>query len=217
MELLTIKTPDKKNIYARLSGSLKKPVIIVVHGLAGSMGGALQYNSAKYFARRGFTTLLINLYDFRKGGRKLHQCTLKTHGKDIDTVVKYLKRQGVKKIFIAGHSYGAPSIMLSANKEFQAIAFWDGSNLPEISKNFLEWKYIKQLKGRLSGGGYSNLVGEAMIQESRKLETLELIKKIRVPVKIVVAGNGPIKFKLVRLYQAANKPKSFYIVKGATH
>lgn len=217
MELLAIKTPDKKNIYARLHGTFNKPVIIVVHGLGGSMGGALEYNSAQYFKKHDFSTLLVNLYDSRKGARKLHECTLKTHGKDIDAVVKYLKKRGVKKIFIAGHSYGAPSIMLSNHTEFKGIALWDGSNLPEISKELLKWKYIKQLNGRLTDGGTSELVGEAMIQESKSLETLDLIKKIKVPIKIIVAGEGPIKFKLKAVYAAANEPKSYFIVEGAEH
>src|ERR1700722_40745 len=108
---LKIKTPDGKMIYGILRGSLSKPLIIHVHGLAGNMNEAMHYNAARYFEKHGFSSFRFNLYSWEKGGRKLHECTFSTHGKDIDTVLKYLESRGARKIFVVGHSYGWPSIL----------------------------------------------------------------------------------------------------------
>ncbi len=132
---LKIKTPDGKIIYGKFRGSFSKPVIIIIHGLLSSTYESLYYNAQRYFEKRGFSSFLPALYDWRKGARKLKECTLKIHGQDIDTMVNFLRKNGVKSIYIAGHSYGAPSILHSENMDFRAIAFETCKKIAERNKN----------------------------------------------------------------------------------
>lgn len=213
---LIIKSADRKNIYAKLRGSLKKPVIVLVHGLGGHMDEALHYNASIYFEKRGFAVMRFNLYSWEKGARKLSDCTLKTHGQDIDTVIKYLQRRGVKKVFAIGHSYGAPSIMHAQHENLSGIVFWDGS-YQTIKKYFKKLKYIPGLKGRIMDDGYSVIVGEAMVQEAVKINSKDLIRQVKVPIKFIYAGKGGLIRGGRAMHKAARKPKSFTLLPGATH
>src|SRR3989338_5491235 len=210
-----IKTPDKKRIYARLVGNMKKPAVVVVHGLFGSMRSALVYNSANYLNKKGFSVLLVELYGWKEGSRRLKDCTLKVHGQDIDTVIRYLRKCGAKKIFITGHSYGAPSIMHSVNKDFAAVVFWDVSYHRVTNNSFRGYKKIKGLNIRINDEG--SLIGEEMYQEAKHVDSLKLVKELRVPIKFITAGTGPLLQAEKQMYQAANYPKEHIVIKGATH
>src|SRR3989344_160618 len=211
---LKIRTPDKKIIYAKLRGSLKRPVVVIVHGLTSSILEALYYNAARYFESKGFSVLLFGLYDWRKPGRKLKDCTLKIHGRDIDTIVAYLHRKGAKRIHIIGHSYGAPSILHSRDKRFDTVTFWDGSG---DLRFLLKGKYIKAIRGRVMNVGCDVVIPEKLIRESKRVDVYSLIKKVDVPIKIICAGSGVLMSEGKRMFKVAKKPKSFAIIKGATH
>ena len=97
---IQIKTPDKKKIIGILRGPINKPLIVLVHGFCGHKNEAMHFNAVRYFEKHGFSSFRFNLYSWRKESRKLHECTLKTHGADIDVVLKSLKAKGAKKIYI---------------------------------------------------------------------------------------------------------------------
>ncbi|MEK7187914.1 MAG: hypothetical protein AAB691_03675 [Patescibacteria group bacterium] len=212
-----IKTPDKKIIYGVLRGSLKKPLIIQVHGLTGNMNSAIHYNAARYFEKAGFSDFRFNLYDWQKGARKLHECTLKTHGQDIDTVIKYFASRGVKKILLVGHSYGFPSILCAKDRKFATVVSWDGSRLPHTF--FDKVKYIKNPKGALYAGECLVFVGDRMIKEAHMLNSEKILKTFDKPIKFITVhdkheGNLiPTK----KMYRVANEPKELTIIKGGSH
>lgn len=214
---LKLKTKDNKTIHAKLRGPFKNQTIVLVHGLTGHMDEAMHYNAARFFENHGFSVFRFNLYDWQKGARKLRECFLKTHGKDIDTVVEYLKKKGAKKIFAIGHSYGAPSILCSRKKDFDGAVFWDGSYLPRIVKFFNQYKYVKAIDGRILSEGYEVIVSEDLVRESKTLDSLRLVKNLHVPIKIIVAGDGVLDEGGREMFKIANKPKSLSIVRGSTH
>src|SRR3989344_1336712 len=116
---LKIKTPDKKVIYGTLRGSLDKPLVIFVHGFTGFKDEHQFFNGARFFEKRGFSSFRFNLYHWEKGARKLEDCTLSLHGEDLDQVVEYFRKKGVKKIFAVGHSFGGLTVLLSKKKSFE--------------------------------------------------------------------------------------------------
>jgi dienelactone hydrolase len=214
---IIIKTSNKKVIYGIFRGSFKQPVIVLVHGLAGNMNEALHYNAARFFEKHGFATLRFNLYFWQKDARKLHECTFKTHGKDIDVVTEYLKTKGVKRIFIVGHSYGFPSILFSNNKNFTAGVSWDGSVLP---KNHVDISpKIQKPKGRIIDDGYFIIVGEKMAKDSRKTSSLTLLREFRIPIKFITVSStkdGNLE-GAKQMYKNAHEPKEIKMIKGAQH
>ena len=212
---LVIPAGKGTKIYAQLRGSLKKSTIVLVHGLGGSMIEALHANAAKYFEKQGFSVLRFNLYDWRKGARRMRDCTLKIHGKDIDAVIAYLRKQGAKKIFVIGHSYGAPSILHSVKKDFNGVVFWDGSYL--ISDYFKKCKYVKEIDGRILDWGYDVVISEAMVKEANEVDALTLLRDLHVPIQILCAGKGSLMAGGKKMFAAANDPKMFRLIPGATH
>lgn len=215
---LKIKTTDHKTIHGILRGSVKKPLIVLVHGLCSNMNEALHYNAARYFEKEGFSSFRFNLYSWEKGSRKLHKCTLKTHGEDIDVVLNFLKLKGGNKLFIVGHSYGLPSILHSKNKIFESVVSWDGSFLPH---NYFDKS--KSIKVPVNGiivdeSGHWAIMGEAMVKESHTVNSLDLIKKLDKPIKFVTiprkAGNLS---GAKKMYAVAKQKKALKIINGATH
>lgn len=215
---LKIKTSDGKIIYGILRGSLKKPLIVLVHGLGSTIIEALEYNASRYFEKHGFSTFLISLYSWNKGHRKMVDSTLATHGKDIDTAIRFLRKRGAKKIFIIGHSYGAPSILYSKDQDFKAAVFWDGTILsPKSPLHWGKTRYVRAVKGRVLDWGFSIVLGEKMYQESLDVNSEELIKGMSVPIKFVCAGKGILVKKTKKLFGKIKNSKEFAVIKGASH
>jgi pimeloyl-ACP methyl ester carboxylesterase len=214
---LGIRTKDGKIIRGILRGPVSKPVIVLVHGLAGDMNQAMHYNAARYFEQHGFSSLRFNLYDWHKDARKLHQCTFSTHGDDIDTVLAYLKSRRAKQIFIAGHSYGFPSILHAKRQSFKAVASWDGSLLPRNHADTPQ-KSIKP-KGCLIDFGYSVVVGERMARDSKKIDTIELLQHFEQPISFITVDDdldGNLSGGR-EMHEAFKGKKELVIIKGAHH
>jgi dienelactone hydrolase len=214
---LKIKSPDGKIIRGILRGSLRKPVIVLVHGLAGNMNEAMHYNAARYFEKQGFSSLRFNLYAWEKGSRKLHESTFSTHGEDIDTVLSYLKSHEAKKIFIVGHSYGFPSILHTKNRSFTAVVSWDGSILPANHVDVPQ--RISKPKGRLVDFGYIIVVSEQMAKDSHKIKSLELLKKFEQPISFITVDDnvdGNLE-GAKKMFKATKQMKELVVIKGAHH
>jgi pimeloyl-ACP methyl ester carboxylesterase len=214
---IKIKASDGKTIYGILRGPLSRPVIILVHGLAGHMNEALHHNAAAYFEKRGFSSFRFGLYSWQKGARKLHECTFSTHGKDIDNVIKYLESHGAKRIFIAGHSYGFPSILHTGHRTFRAVAAWDGSLLP---KNHIDVPlHSKNPKGRIIDEGYFVIVGEQMAKDSHRISSLKLLESFEQPILFVTVDSnteGNLS-GATKMYKSFKGKKELVVIKGATH
>jgi len=214
---VVIPTFDGKKIYGILRGGFDKPLLIFVHGFTGDMNKHLFFNAARFFEKKGFSTFRFNLYDWRKGARKLNECTLSLHGKDLDTVVDYFRKKGVKKIFVAGHSFGGVTVLLSQGQGFDAAILWDSSGDKDVH---LKAKYVKEIGKYLFEDGWAVnfTIGKAMYEENnKKLVPTELIKKIKVPIKVIIASAGEMTEEGKKLFNAAKKPKDIAAIEGATH
>lgn len=212
-----IRTSDKKTIHGVLRGPLNKPVIVIVHGLAGNMNEAMHYNAARYFEKHGFSSFRFGLYSWEQGARKLHECTFSTHGRDIDTVIRYLRSRGARKMFLVGHSFGWPSILHAKERGFSAVAAWDGSLLPYSQKEFA--KRIQKPKGRIFDEGYWVIMGERMAEDSRTFKSLGAIKRFDRPIGFITVDDNVFgnRDKNKKMYRAAKGEKELVVIKGATH
>jgi pimeloyl-ACP methyl ester carboxylesterase len=147
----------------------------------------------------------------------MHECTFSTHGKDIDTVLGYLRKHGAKKIFIAGHSYGFPSILHSKDRTFLAVASWDGSILP--TNNIDVPARVNKPKGRLLNEGYFVLSSEQMAVDSHAIKTLPMVMKLGKPTIFITVdtdGFGNLS-GAKRMFKITKKPKELVVIKGGTH
>ena len=218
---IKIKIPGtKKYIYGVLRGSVRQPLVILVHGLTGHRDAHIFYNGARFLERHGFSSFRFNLYDFAKDARKLDECTLQTHADDLDAVVAYFRKNGVRKICVIGHSYGGPTILLSRKKDFDVVVLWD----PTYGKSVALKKDVVYLRGLrkyyLAGWSCKIMVGKEMVDFSEKVSDMksnDWIASMHVPVKIILAEKSMHVERGRGYYAPANQPKAFAIVKNADH
>ena len=214
---IKIKTSDKHIIYGTFRKANKKSsvLLIFVHGLAGHQNGHILYNGARHFSEQGINTFRFDLYSGEKKGKVLTKAGLFTNAKDLNTVVKYFKKK-FKKIFVAGHSMGGLTILLSDTDLVDGIILWDCSRTLRGVKQKL--RYNKNLRAYIFSWGFEFLVGKKSWNERSNFPfPNEIMPKIQTPVKIIVAGKGALIKAGKDYFKYANKPKAFAIIKGATH
>ncbi len=206
---------DNKFAYGTLRDKLGSPLIIFIHGFTGNKDEHIFFNGAKFFEKNNISSFRFNLYSEEKDARKLNDCTLSIHSKDLDSVVDYFKNK-YPKIFVAGHSFGAITVLLSKKQAFGKAILWDPSPNPdEITGRA---KYVKELnKYYLDEWGVASTIGKEMFEENNSMDTIELIKNFHVPIKIIAAGNGILIDSGKKYFKNANEPKAFAVIDGASH
>jgi len=213
-----IKTDKGKYIYCRLRGSLNESVVVFVHGFTGHMNEHIFYNGVRFFEKNGFSTLCFNLYGDEDDARKLHECDLNIHSADLNRVVNYLKNKKVKNIFIVGHSYGGPTILLSNTENYKAIVLWDPSfHFRTLFKNKT---YSKEFKGYFKEWSFKFFIGDRFVKEAEDLvdRYWEITKKNNSPTKVILAEKGNAQSMLKKdFFTALNLPKDMIEIKKAGH
>ena len=125
---IKIKTPDGHTIYGLMNWmDDTDSLIIFVHGLSAYTDDEPFFNASRFFPKNGYSTARISLYSYEKNARKLMSSLIQDHASDISTAVKHFKKK-FSKVYLIGHSLGAPSILLSNLNEVSGIVLWDPSN-----------------------------------------------------------------------------------------
>ena len=217
---LDIQISKKFKVHGRFGGSLAQPLVIIVHGLPCSIMEGLYIDACRYFQKSGFATYRFNLYGWQNGSRQLISSTLATHAADLDAVVRYFRKRGVKKIYVAGHSFGGPTILLSHDQDFNAAVLWDPSYDISFAKKkygFSGGQYVKKLNGYFMKWGANTVIGKKMADEVDALKWDELAKNFYCPLKLIAAGQGILVRGVKRYFKTANLPKDLLVIEGATH
>ena len=219
---IKIKTLDGHVIYGVLNSKKSNKLIIFIHGLTGHKNEHIFYNASKYFTQNGFDTFRFDLYTGQKDGRTLSGTTIKIHAQDTNSVVNYFKNN-YKKIFLVGHSYGGPTILVSDHTFISALVLWDPSANYGKNKGWsAEDKliFVKSLNKYILNWGSEFLIGKQMRDEWLIFpKAKDVVKKLNIPLKIICAEK-PFKkgYDGGKLYyKYANVPKDFLIIKGADH
>lgn len=216
-KLLKLRIPKTGHvIYGKLRGALTRPLVILVHGLSEHMDGMLQYNGARFLEKKGFATFRFNLYDWQEGARSLNECTLQTNADDLDVVVAYFRKRGVKKVFVVGHSYGGPAILMSKKRAFDGAVLWDPSNFANIDMS--KWaQHVPEIDAYRLHGGYDILVSNEHVASQKTIDWNHLTEGWTIPLKIIAAGKGMLISGCKEYHKAAQGPKELVILKNAGH
>lgn len=209
-EQIKIPLSNNKYTYGVLQGNLKNPLIIFVHGFTGYRDEHIFFNGAKYFIRNNISSFRFNLYGEEVDSRKLNETPLSINADDLDSVISYFKDKGVKEIIIVGHSYGALAILLSKKQGFDKVVLWEPSNNPNSITDDAVYLKEKQLY-YYNKWGVAFTIGKEMFEENKTIEPLKLFKLLKIPVKIILAGNGELKDYW------SDELESSVIIQGATH
>lgn len=219
-KLYNVKLDNSHMAYGKLSGTKGKPLVIIVHGLPCTINEGIYERACEFFQKAGYATYRFGLYDWHRDARQLINCTLTTQAKDLDTVVAHFRQKGHKKIFVAGHSFGGPTILLSKKQQFDAVVLWDPSYDISVTKEKYGapgGKFIKSLNGYFMRWGVGVVIGKKMAQEMDHLEWDKLPEKFHVPLKIIAAQKGVLMAGCKKYFYHANEPKALEVLKGATH
>lgn len=219
-EKWTVSTSDGFKIYG--VKSFRKPkatsAIFMVHGLTSTMHDYAFKRAADFFSTK-HDVYRFNLYDGEKGARMMRNCTLRTHADDLDTVLKKFGKK-YKHIFLIGHSYGGPTIMLSKMKGVTAVSLWD----PPFDLKTLRTKHaeIFETLGNyyVINWGTSCLMSIEMFNQDLRLDEkacIELSKKCPCPLQVINAADSfYVKQPLSWHSYCKHKHKREYI-KGTAH
>lgn len=216
---INIKTKDGHIVYGTLNWMNKTDkLIIFVHGLTGHKDEHIFYNAAKFFPQKGIATFRFDLYNGNKKGRRLSECTIHTHAEDVNAVVVYFAKK-FKRIYLIGHSLGAPSLIFADTPVAKAIVLWDPAS---VDRSMFDpfCKYNEKLDAYIIDWGTQAIMSKQMYNEmGRNKEWLERLKKIKIPIKIIAATEGDAFLRKSRIsyFKYANEPKQIVFIKNTGH
>jgi len=158
-----------------------------VHGITGHRNEHFFYNGARHFSESGFDTYRFDLYSWEDKGRKLKDCSLKTHASDVDAVVDNFKDE-YSQIFLVGQSLGGPAILWSSQNGVRSIVLWDPSY--KLAEGFLSSVVLnKELNLYVTDFGADYLLSVEMVEDIKRLDE-RLLREFKKPTKIICAGDG---------------------------
>lgn len=216
----SIPASDGAMIYGCLNQGAEESdrVIVIVHGLTGDLTEYLHKTAALFFARHGYDVLRFNLYGEGEGARRLRDCTLQTHAGDLRAVLEQ-KAKTYRDVFLAGHSYGGPTVMLANPERIRAASLWDPSfDLPRL------WSLLPATQENgywIEGRGVEKLLNPAMMAEVPSYDRercLALASAARFPVQVIHAEhciyNAPDE---ISWHSAGHAENERHLVAGADH
>lgn len=138
---------------------------------------------------------------------------------DVDAAVRYLsEKRGVKRIAAIGHSAGAVSALLSAARSPQIGAVVAIS--PFLS---VETVWQTNRPSFILPGFYDFLMKLSELRKGfsrQQVQPVDVVGKIAPRPVLIIHGAEDKRISIQqarRLYQAAEAPKTFWLVQGATH
>lgn len=215
----TLQTPDGATVYGVTNGSgHAKSAIFMVHCLAGDRNHYAFKRAADYFSP-DYDVYRFDLYTWKAGARHLIDCTIQTHADDLNYVMaEYASKYS--KVFLIGHSYGGPSVMLANPSHVTAVSLWDPSyDLNKIQESFTK-KYVEQQRLYSCDWGICILIGEPMYQEAGQLDAhacAELSKKFKSPIQVIHASEGVYIHDAESYHSHGDKRNIREVVSGTEH
>ena len=188
----TIQTKFGHQIFGRTDFSGSKPsdkCFVTVHGYCGRMYERIHVEACEYFVQKGYDVVR---FDLQSQNHKLRDATLQTHAAYLNSVLQE-KCASYENLYLSGHSYGGPTIMIAQPHRANAICLWDPSfNLPAL------WKVMECEDHKdfvlLNFGGNEVVAGADMAKEGRSRygtdECLKLSESLQVPIKVISAEDS---------------------------
>ena len=211
-----IPTSDDHVIYGTLNWQEPKSdkLIIFVHGLNGAQNRHQFHNAARFFPKNGFATFRFNLYSSKEKGRVLHECSIKTHSSDVDTVVEHF-RSKFKEIHLVGHSLGGPSIIYSSQK-VKSLILWDSSLVLNKKDRDELWEYDKSRNLYIIKYRTHFFISKE-IRDEWQVSGENMVELLKVPTKIICAGKSLLPARWKKVVGKIKVDHEFSVIGGANH
>lgn len=179
-ERTRINGQDDNGIYGLHVTDNNNRLVVHLHGMTHDAESLLSVTSAEYFVDKGFDHYRISFYAGDADSRKFDKSTLKTHVKDVHSVLDQF-RSAYKEIFITAHSLSGLVTLIANPKGVTAMSLWDPStdvtNFWASNPNFLT-AIPGQNTYRLDYGTTFTL-NKAMVEEIKSYPDAECLKLAR--------------------------------------
>lgn len=210
-------------IYGVLRGDYEHPLIVLCHGYGGWMNEMLLYNAARYFEKKGFSTLRLGLYGGGERSRDISKSDVMTHASDIDDVVSFLTKKGTAWVALVGHSFSGMAIVYSRKQAFNAAALWDPTHtdayedpkaIQSVEDDFI---YVDKLTAYVSGMG-SGYVYAKTVFDNDYPKSREMSSKFKVRTCVLNASWSKEQQRLGKAYvDDISAETKQIIIPGSSH
>lgn len=205
--------------YTKGGAGLSENAVFFVHGLTSHKNEYLHKIAASRFAAMGYDAYRFDLYGFEEDARRLKDCTLKNHAADLQAVLAAYADK-YKNVFLIGHSYGAPAIMLAQPENIRAVSLWDPSfDLEKVIADQKAEKVADDLY--MISWNIQFLIGRAMVEEARHYDADSCLKlsegMSRVPIQVVHPAEGLYIDNEQSWHSAGHPDNMRVVIEGAGH
>ncbi len=216
-----------------LSGILFKPKkpsengIVICHGFRSSKYSKI--NMARKLCRAGFNVLIFDAAGCGHSKGKFFDHTISKYFSELQTTVRFLRKQGAKKIGVSGSSLGGLLTILYASKYKITAAvpiaapyslLKDRGTTTNFTGEVIDnWKRkgFRHIPVRYNSNYIKKRLSYNFVKDAKKYDVSN--RKIKCPVTFIhgtADTTVPVKHAKI-LYRNANKPKKLILIRGANH
>jgi len=206
----------------RDEGRARKPAVAICHGYPGD---TKNMDLAEELALNGVVTLIFYYQGAWGSSGKYSLTKLKTGAKDAVAYLKTLPYVDLERVGLVSHSMGALPLSKTMSLDptiKTGVLMSPASDTSEMAAK----DRIDDTAKRLAAMAEEKLTGataETLLKDlkevSRSTNPVELVKKIKAPIMVVVGSKDTITPPEAcrRVYEAAREPKKWVVIEGADH
>lgn len=214
-----ISTSDNAEIHGYLHPVADKhsPIVVLVHGLTGSMEEYIHLRLARLLNERGYPAIRFNQYGDQEHARKFQESTIREHVSDTKVVIEYARNQGCSKVVLAGHSLGSPIAIAATDDSINGLILIDPTGRPV--DRIKDWETY-DAEHRISYLNWSRqiILGKRWIEDARSFpDSYEQFSHIKCPVQIIAAERADQMKFCERYHEVHPAHPVIQIVPHATH
>jgi len=199
--------------------------VILLHCFMCTKHHRIMRNLAECLAISGFAVLRFDFSGNGESKGKVEESTYTKMISEVKDAVSLLKKRGMKKIGVAGHSMGAMLGLLCAHEDprIDAVAFISGSSQAARVREVFSDEVVE--KAEREGSAEAFVYGRDIILKREFLHDLEkynvghAVAMLKKPLLIVHGAKDEViaPFHARSLFGWAHEPKTLELVAGADH
>jgi len=223
VEISTIRNRQGLSLsYVLNNGMTGAPVIVLVHGFAGSKDeNGLFKDAESYFSHHGFNTFRFDFSGCGGSSGDFIDATLRSHVDDLRTVLDHISKshQG-RPIVVLGFSLGATVALLLNDPRVVAYALWSPALSP--AKDMYPRYATANIRTAIASQGFypkaGLRLGAQMLADLSRCSLERLAPSLESPVLLVHGtGDSRISWKTTTRFKNLFRSAETTIINGADH